>query len=137
MFSLPCGCGFGAYAATSLVERFIFPNMAERLVVDLLFFTSLLSDFAGDREPYLLVVVGLLVRFEGEVGGDWAFECRSPRIRVLAWCGWSGGRSGTVWERLLHCMAPEGASDVMSGETGRDLDETRDLRNLEDLLRRC
>ena len=100
MFSLPCGCccDCGAYAATSLVERFIFPNMAERLVVDLLFFTSLLSDFAGDREAYLLVVVGLLLRFEGEVGGDWAFECRSPRTRVLAWCGWSGGRSGTFWE---------------------------------------
>lgn len=41
---------------------------------DLLFFTSLVSDFVGDREPYLLVVVGLFGRFEGEVGGDWAFE---------------------------------------------------------------
>jgi hypothetical protein len=121
----------------SLVERFIFPNMAERLVVDLLFFTSLLSDFVGDREPYRLFAVGLLLRFEGEEGGDWALECRSPRIRVLAWCGWSGGRRGTVWVRALYCSPFKGASEVMSGETGRDLDETSDLRNLEDLLRRC
>jgi hypothetical protein len=35
---------------------------------------------------------------------------------------------------MLCCI---GGSDVMSGETGRDLDETSDLRNLEDLLRRC
>jgi hypothetical protein len=74
VFSLPCGCVCGAYPAMSLVERFIFPNMAERLVVDLLFLTSLLSDFAGDREPYRLAIDCLLPRFEGEEGGDWALE---------------------------------------------------------------
>jgi len=111
--------------------------MAERLVVDLLFLTSLLSDFVGDREPYRLATDALLLRFEGEEGGDWALECRSPRIRVLAWCGWSGGRRGTFWVRMPCCSPVEAGSDVMSGETGRDLDETSDLRNLEDLLRRC
>ena len=105
-------------------------------MVDLLFFTSLLSDFVGDRGPYRLATDGLLLRFEGEEGGDWALECRSPRIRVFAWCGWSGGRRGTFWVRLVCCKPFEAGSDVMSGETGRDLLETRDMRNLEDLFRR-
>ena len=52
VFSFPCGCACccGAYER-SLLDRFILPNMAEMLVLDLLFFILLLSVFVGEREP--------------------------------------------------------------------------------------
>ena len=40
-------------------------------------------------------------------------------------------------DRLPCWTTLEEFSWVMSGETGRDLLETRDMRNLEDLFRRC
>ena len=43
---------------------------------------------------------------------------------------------GIFCERAPCWMPLEEFSCVMSGETGRDLLETRDMRNLEDLFRR-
>jgi len=44
---------------------------------------------------------------------------------------------GIFCDRVPCWTALEEFSCVMSGETGRDLLETRDMRNLEDLFRRC
>ena len=138
VFSFPCGCDCccGAYER-SLLDLFILPKMAEMLVLDLLLFILVLSVFVGEREPYRDVPVAFSERLEGEDGCGWALYCLSPRTRAEELCGWSGGRMGIFWERAPCWMTLEECSCVMSGETGRDLLETRDMRNLEDLFRRC
>lgn len=108
-------------------------------MLDLVLFILLLSVFAGEREPYLDVPVAFSfsVRLEGEEGCAWALYCLSPRTRAEELCGWSGGRMGIFCERVPCWMTLEECSCVMSGETGLDLLETRDMRNFEDLFRRC
>lgn len=100
VFSLSFGCVRLVYAERSLLDLLILPNMADRLVLDLLFFGLLLSAFTGDLDldrvssflpPYATFSCGL----EGDAGGDCTFDCRSPSTLDLEAWGWSAGSNGT------------------------------------------
>jgi hypothetical protein len=132
VFSLSRGCAWAVYAARSLLERFIFPNMADKLVLDLLFLMLMFSVLAGDpdlRSSFFSLFL------EGDEGGDCTFDCRSPSTFALEW---SAGSSGTDLVLAFACDAPVRVGDI-SGDTGLDLDETSDLSmpDRDDLFRWC
>jgi len=66
-----------AYVDRSLLERFILPNMADKLVLDLLFFGLPLSGLPPSP-PFRLPVAVASFRLEGDEGGDCTLDCRSP-----------------------------------------------------------
>lgn len=72
-----------AYVDRSLLERFILPNIADRLVLDLLFFGFPLSGLPPSPPDFLPAAVSSL-RFEGDEGGDCTLDCRSPSTFDLA-----------------------------------------------------
>lgn len=118
---------FWTVADRSLLERFIFANMAERLVEDFDFLAmdapscDLVGTFVAATLP--LFAAGALLDFDGDEGGDCTFPCLSPSTRDdFATCGWSGGRKGT------DLVLETGSICTSSGvRTGRVLDETSDL----------
>lgn len=79
VFSLSRGLvgACAAYVDRSLLERFILPNMADKLVLDLLFFGFPFSGLAISP-PFLLPAVVASLRLDGDDGGDCTLDCRSP-----------------------------------------------------------